>query len=268
MSKIKIAVDAGHGIDTPGHRTPPMPVDIDFEKDGKIDVKKGSPIQEHVASVGVCVRLEEELKRNGFTVVRSGWNDANPNNDKDVPLATRQAEIKKAGCKYTVSVHFNAYGDGTSFNSAEGVGTYIHSNPLRVGNSKKLAEYVQKYLAQGTKQKNRGIKTATLAMCNCTALGTKASILVELAFMTNLHEATNLMGSAQFWQECAEEICKGFCEMEGKTYIPKTDNRNDDDKKETIYRVQIGAFSKLENAQKQLQKAKEAGFKDAFIQQK
>ena len=43
-------------------------------------------------------------------------------------------------------------------------------------------------------------------MCNCVSLGTKASILVELAFMTNLHEATNLMGNADFWQECAEEI--------------------------------------------------------------
>ena len=32
-----------------------------------------------------------------------------------------------------------------------------------------------------------------------------------------------------------------------------------------IYRVQIGAYSKLENAQNQL-KGKEAGFKDAFIQ--
>ena len=260
MSKIKIGVDAGHGSDTAGHRTPPMPTNIDFEKDGKIDVKKGSSIKEHIASVGVCVRLEEELIRNGFAVIKTGWDDANAHNDKDIPLATRQATIKKAACKYSVSVHFNAYGDGATFNSAEGVGTYIHSNPSRVGNSKKLADYVQKNLSKGTKQKNRGVKTAGLAMCNCVSLGTKASILVELAFMTNLHEATNLMGNADFWQECAEEICKGFCEMEGKTYIAKP--------KEEIYRVQIGAYSKLENAQNQLKKAKEAGFKDAFIQKK
>lgn len=35
--------------------------------------------------------------------------------------------------------------------------------------------------------------------------------------------------------------------------------------KKTIYRVQIGAFSKKENAEKQLEKARTAGFKDAFI---
>ena len=94
MSKIKIGVDAGHGSDTAGHRTPPMPTNIDFEKDGKIDVKKGSSIKEHIASVGVCVRLEEELIRNGFAVIKTGWDDANAHNDKDIPLATRQATIK------------------------------------------------------------------------------------------------------------------------------------------------------------------------------
>lgn len=268
MSKIKIAVDAGHGSDTPGHRTPPMPMNIDFERDGKIDVKKGSPIKEHIASVGVCVRLEEELLRNGFNIIKTGWNDANAQNDENIPLATRQATIKKAACKYSISVHFNAYGDGSSFNSAEGVGTYIHSKSSRVGNSKKLAEYVQKHLAKGTKQKNRGVNKAELAMCNCTSLGTKASILVELAFMTNLHEATNLMGNVKFWQECAEEICKGFCEMEGKAYIAKSTNTDNNSSQQSIYSVQIGAFSKLENAKNQLSKAKEAGFKDAFIQKR
>lgn len=264
MSKIKIAVDAGHGSNTAGHRTPPMPSNIDFENDGTVDVRKGSSIKEHIASVGVCTRLEEELIRNGFVVVKSGWNDANGQDDNDTPLATRQAAIKKAGCKYSVSIHFNAYGDGSSFNSAEGVSIYIHSKSSRVGNSKKLAEYVQKNLIKGTSQKNRGIATAELAMCNCKSLGTKASILVELAFMTNLHEATNLMGSAKFWQECAEEICKGFCNMEGKTYIIRPDNNE----KETIYSVQIGAYSKFENAQKQLNKAKASGFTDAFIVKK
>ena len=144
-----------------------------------------------------------------------------------------------------MSVHFNAYGDGSSFNSAEGVGTYIHSKASRVGDSKKLAEYVQKNLVKGTKQKNRGINTAELAMCNCTSLGTKASILVELAFMTNLHEATNLMGNSQFWQECAEEICKGICEMEGKTYIAKSIKDENKGEQQTIYRVQIGAYISL-----------------------
>ena len=36
-------------------------------------------------------------------------------------------------------------------------------------------------------------------------------------------------------------------------------------KKGTLYKVQVGSFSKRENAEKQLAKAKAAGFKDAYI---
>jgi N-acetylmuramoyl-L-alanine amidase len=52
MSRIKIAVDAGHGFNTAGKWTSPMPQDIDFENDGVIDVEKGTAIREHIANVG------------------------------------------------------------------------------------------------------------------------------------------------------------------------------------------------------------------------
>lgn len=223
MSNILIAVDAGHGSNTAGKRTPPMPVNIDFEKDGKVDVKKGDFIREHIANVGVCILLEEELIRNGFSVLRSGWDDENAYDDEDVALVERQKKIKKAGCKYSVSIHFNAYGNGEKFNSVNGILTYIHNNPSRAKKSKTLANYVQNQLSQGTAQKNRGVLEEAFAMCNCINLGTEASILVELGFMTNLHEARYLMGSADFWEECAKEICRGFCQMEHKAYIETSD---------------------------------------------
>lgn len=42
---IRIAIDTGHGSNTAGKRTPPMPVDVDFESDDIVDVKKGQPIK-------------------------------------------------------------------------------------------------------------------------------------------------------------------------------------------------------------------------------
>lgn len=260
MSKIKIAVDAGHGSKTAGKRTPPMPDNLDFNNDGVIDVKKCELLPEHVANVGVCTFLKAELLRNGFDVYQSAWDDDNGWNDADVELTTRQKNIKAAGCKYSVSVHFNAYGDGKTFNSANGVGTYIHSNPARVGNSKKLAGLIQKRLCECTVQKNRGINAEGFALCNCETLGTKASVLVELAFMTNEKEATEMVANALFWKECAKEICKGFCDMEGKKYVPEGEER-------IIYRVQVGAYSKLENAKSQLERVKAAGFVDAMIKE-
>lgn len=212
---IKINIDAGHGTDTAGKRTPPFPKDVKIND--KLTVKKGEQFREHIANVGVAFLLEQELKRCGFETMRTGWNDDNAFDDPDTPLADRQRTIAKANCDYSISIHFNAYGDGKTFNSAEGVGIYIHDK--YPGQSKKLAEIVLKHLAGGTKQKNRGVKADALAMCNCNNMDVKAAILVELAFMTNLREATELMANEAYWKECAQEIARGVCEFTGIKYV-------------------------------------------------
>lgn len=214
----KIAIDAGHGSDTAGKRTPPMPSNIDIDKDGKTDVKKGEQFREHYGNVLVADALNKALIRCGFITLKSAWDDVNYKDDADVALSTRQKLIKSVGCDASVSIHYNAYGDGKTFNTAEGIETLIHSSDVNVGDSKKLADLVQKYLILGTKQKNRGVKRMELAMCNCKVMGTKASILVELGFMTNKAEAL-LMTDEDFIQECAEEICQGFCAYFGVKYI-------------------------------------------------
>jgi len=212
---LKINIDAGHGSNTAGKRTPPFPKDVRVSD--KLIVKKGDQFKEHVANVGVCYYLEQELRRCGFDTFRSGWNDANAFDDTDTPLADRQRAIAMANCDYSISIHFNAYGDGKTFNTAEGVGIYIHDRYPE--QSKKLADAVLKHLVQGTKQKNRGITSQSLAMVNCNNMDVKAAILPELAFMTNLREATELMTSEKFWKECAQEIARGVCEYTGIKYI-------------------------------------------------
>lgn len=224
MERIKIAIDAGHGSKTAGKRTPPLTKNIDINHDGKIDLKKGTQYPEHYANVGIASRLYTKLVKEGFEVVKSGWNDSNAKDDKDVSLTNRQKKIKKAGCDYSISIHFNAYGDGRSFNSANGVAVYIHSE--FPADSRQLAETVLQELSKGTTQKNRGISTARLSMCNCKTMGTKASILCEIAFMTNEREAQELMANETFWEECAKEITRAvlrYCDY--KSYKqPPDDN--------------------------------------------
>lgn len=214
-----INVDAGHGSSTPGNRTPPMPVAVDIDKDGKPDIKKGEQYREHYANVGVAFLLIQELQRCGFSTMQTGFNDDNAYDDPDTELAARQQAIKQAKCDYSISIHFNAYGDGKTFNSAEGAGVYIHNK--YPAESKKLAETVLKHLVGGSKQKNRGVNAEAFAMVNCKNMNTKAAILCELAFMTNENEAVNLMANKDYWKECAQEICKGVCEFTGKKYIPE-----------------------------------------------
>lgn len=161
--------------------------------------------------------MVKELKRCGFETVQTGFDDDNPYNDPDTPLAERQSIIYKAKCDYSVCIHFNASGDGTAFNVVEGVGVYIHDKYSK--NSEALAKVVLNHLLKGRTQKNRGVVRQSLAMCNCNGLGVKGAILIELAFMTNLREATDLMGKESFWKEAAREICMGICDFTGVKYI-------------------------------------------------
>lgn len=195
----KVAIDAGHGSNTAGKRTP----------DGW---------REHYTNVKCAYFFDIALKRCGIDTIKIAWNDTNSKDDIDVALSKRQSQIKNAKCNISVSWHANAFGDGKSYNSGQGIETLIHNNSVKVKDSGSLAIKVQNYLIKGTKQKNRGVKSANLAMCNCVAMGTQASILIEIGFMTNKYEA-ELIQSDAFCLECAEEAAQGVCEYLGVTYV-------------------------------------------------
>ena len=168
------------------------------------------------------------MKRCGFDTFKVGWNDKNGKDDlADISLSYRQVMTAAEGCDLYVSIHFNAYGDGYSFNSADGICTFIHSDAKKAKDSKRLALCVQKYLAQGTPQRDRGVLTGNFGECNARAMNVKAAILCELAFMTNLHEAETMMANELYWIESAEEICKGICEYTGVNYIKPIDSEED-----------------------------------------
>ncbi|MDO5293041.1 MAG: N-acetylmuramoyl-L-alanine amidase [bacterium] len=212
---FKVAIDAGHGSNTAGKRT------CKFTKDVKLSngtvIKKGQQYREHYANVMVSDFLATELIRCGISVYKSAWNDKDASNDSDIPLSTRQKNIKAAKCDISVSNHFNAY--GTSWNSAQGIGTFYHSSSY--GDSKKLATSVYNQIVKGTSQKKRGIKQQAFAMVNTSNLGVKAAILNEYAFMTNEHEAQDLMANVEYCKECAVEVAKGICDYAGIKYVPE-----------------------------------------------
>lgn len=194
---IKIAIDAGHGSNTAGKRTP----------DG---------YREHWANVKCANFFAQAMDRCGVSYIKTGWNDTDATDDADTALTTRQKQIKAAGCDYSISWHFNASGDGKTYNNGEGIETLISNKYPK--DSLAMANAIQAELIKGTKQKNRGVKTQSLAMCNCNALGTRASVLIECAFMTNKYES-DLMQSDAFCKECAEEAAKGFCAYAKIPYI-------------------------------------------------
>lgn len=204
---FKVNIDAGHGSNTAGKRTPKLLRNADV-------AKAGEQYREHYANVAVALQLEKILSTYGIIVHKSGWNDSDPTTDEDTFLGTRQSSIRAAKCDVSVSIHFDAFGDGTSFNSVSGVSTRIHNDSSKVGDSVRLGEIIQKQLVKSG-QNNRGVVKQELALCNCINLGTKAAVLVELCFMTNEDEAHNLMTSEKFHKDAALRLADGICEYLG-----------------------------------------------------
>ena len=90
--------------------------------------------------------------------------------------------------------------------------------------------------------------------------GTKAiAVYLEVEFHDNGTGANWIINNVK---SIGEAICKGVCEFFGAAY--KVDGTETSDK---LYRVQIGAFKEKNNAEDCLQKAKNAGFTDAFIKE-
>lgn len=199
-NKYKIAIDAGHGSNTAGKRTP----------DG---------YREHWINVRCSYFFEKALKRCGFGTLRIGWDDTNAKDDSDPSIVSRQNAVRAAGVDAVVSWHANAY--GSDWNSANGVETIIHSVASKLQDSKKFAELIQAELIKGTEQKNRGVKTGNFGMCNATYMKCDAAALIEIGFMTNQMEA-GLMKTDKFCQEQAEDACRGVCKYYGYKYVEKT----------------------------------------------
>jgi len=114
----KVAIDAGHGSNTAGKRTP----------DNHL---------EHWINVKSAYYCEQYLQKYGISTFRVGWDDTNATDDPDVALSTRQKQIKNEGCHYSISFHANAH--QSVWNSANGVETLIHSNSAYIGDSFAMA---------------------------------------------------------------------------------------------------------------------------------
>lgn len=192
---ILVALDDGHGKDTPGKRTPYIK-------------SLGRQIQENEFNKEVVKYLDIELRRCGFKTVFTAPGDA------DAPLPNRVQIANSKGADLFISIHYNAVDgkfDGQG-KDPEGFSAHVHST---LYNSAKFARIALKHLAEGTKQKNRGLVQQQLYV---TANTKMPAVLFELGFMDNEREAL-LMLDKKFQMECAVELCKAVCEFHNVAYV-------------------------------------------------
>lgn len=271
---LRISISAGHGPDTPGKRSP----------DGFREFQFTYPTAEYV-----CKYLQEYENVQILRVYEK---------NRDISLAERTNKANKWGADLYQSIHGNAY--GTTWNSAHGIETLVYS--LSSSNEGyTVAQKVQTALIQATGLTNRGIKARPdLWEMRKTKM---AALLCECGFYTNQNEKS-LMATASYQQKVARAIVNGIADYynlkkKATANAPTTPvktpssgnlyrvqigafsvlkNAEDLEKvakksgfstviknEEHLYKVQIGAFNRKENAEKFLKLAKKKGFKDAFI---
>ncbi len=136
----------------------------------------------------------------------------------DISISERVRRINRQNLTLLVTFGYNAFGNGTSFNSASGILTFYSPLNRFPDSSRALSEEIYVQPIEGTNQVGRGVATLTnvgvLQSVNCV------STLVEPGFMTNFDEA-KLMLDPDFHTEVGEECCKGVCEYLGANYVAR-----------------------------------------------
>lgn len=174
MEKFKVILDAGHGRDTAGKRSP----------DGRL--------LEYAYAREIALRLERELKARGYDAQRivPEENDISLKERCDRANRIYAAAGKKA---ILVSIHCNAAGADGKWHDAKGWSAYVSRNASK--KSKELAcRLIDAAETQGLKvrrySQNEPYWTQNLAICrdtNCPA------VLTENLFQDNREDVDYLL---------------------------------------------------------------------------
>jgi N-acetylmuramoyl-L-alanine amidase len=197
MSKI-IALDNGHGLNTPGKRTP-------IWTDGTVSLyTKKNFMHEWEFNRGVVKRLKTRLENNGFKVI-----EVSPV-EEDTSITKRTRIANAAGADLFVSVHANAAA-GTWNERVNGIETLTRQS----GEGLKAGRLIQKYMVKESGLRDRGMKDG--GWLGVVRLTKMPCVLVECGFMDNPAEA-KLLNSLDYRDKMAVAIAKGICEHYGITY--------------------------------------------------
>lgn len=174
---MKIILDAGHGVTTPGKRSP------------------DSTLREYKYCREIMNKVKKELEDKGYTVYTT------VTDDKDIPLNDRCKYVNKLISQnkqdkfLLVSIHCNAAGDGSKWLNAKGWCVFVSNNAST--NSKLLAtniatEAIKNKLNIRKQYSNILYWTQNLAICrdtNCPA------VLTENLFQDNKEDVKYLLST-------------------------------------------------------------------------
>ncbi|MFT8319358.1 MAG: N-acetylmuramoyl-L-alanine amidase [Bacillus sp. (in: firmicutes)] len=231
---MKIMLDAGHGKNTPGKRTP------DGMREWEFNAKTAQYVKDYL---GDYQGIETKFAHDTTGKV-------------DIPLTSRTNAANAWKADVYVSIHANAAGSGWS--SAHGIETFTYTTKPKEAVA--LAKKVQNAIVKATGLTNRGVKAADLHVVRETHM---TAILIECGFMTNKAEAA-LLKSDAYRKKVARAVVDGLADQYNlkKKNKPKPAPKKDEPKKDSksIHKVQVGAFADEQNAEKLAAELKKKGY--------
>ena len=229
---FKLALGAGHGINISGKRC----------------LKSIDPneTREWWLNDRVCDYVEEYLNEyEGYELLRLDDSDDGMDN---VALADRVKSANSWGADFYLSVHHNA-----GMNGGSGGGIVAYSHPQSSKESVEWRDELYDTLIGHTGLKgNRAVPKATsnLYVLRETKM---PAVLLELGFMDSTTDVPVIL-TDEYARGCAAAIVDVIVKRAGLTKKPTT-----------IYKVQVGAFSKKENADRLKAELEGKGYKAYII---
>jgi N-acetylmuramoyl-L-alanine amidase len=195
-------------------------------------------LHEKTINLNTLLSCQKELVRHGVTVVCSRTSDVND------PVSQEVNEANASGADIAVSFHANAGG-------GDGFEVYYHSSSIK---GKKLATLCEKQV-KTLGQNSRGVKRGNhLQFIKNTKM---PAVLVESFFVDN---ATDKKIGDTVAEQKAFGLVYAKAILEYLGIIYKTEPT-------TIYKVQVGAYESLANAEKLIDNLKQAGFEAIVVKE-
>lgn len=222
-----IALDAGHGINTPGKRTP----------DGEREWFFNNQV------INAAIKYLNEYEN--VKIVRLD----DPTGKRDVPLKERTDKANKANADILVSYHHNA--NTGKWGNWTGTETYTYLGNWKGAES--LAKEVHQRVVKAMGLRDRGLKKANFHMLRESKM---SAILVEGGFMDSTIDIKK-MRDKKILEKVGQAVAEGIAAHLQLKKKPKP-------KSNVFYRVVTGSFQDKKNAEERVAALKKKGF-DSFI---
>lgn len=230
---FKIALGAGHGFNTAGKRC-----------HKELDPNE---TREWWLNDRICDHVEALLKEyDGYELLRL---DDSDDGKENIELAVRVNKANTWDADFYLSVHHNAA--GFLFN---GGGIVAYSYPKAGEETVAWRDALYDALIAHTGLKGNRAAPKTSANLYVLRKTTMPAVLLELGFMDSRTDVPVIL-TDEYAQACARAIAEVLAARGGLTLK----------KPRTVYKVQVGAFSKLENAEKLVAELKEKGYNPFII---